>query len=109
MSFAAVSSAQVHLLKTNPVCSPQKKKNHKIVFALAPADRKKEGPSFALPMAVGSLIASKCLPADVKGKLFVGELSLDGSVQAVNGVLPIVREAKRAGFNEVYVPLENAK
>ncbi|MSU55701.1 MAG: ATP-binding protein [Candidatus Taylorbacteria bacterium] len=147
MSFATVSSVQVHLLKTSLVrvevdlskglnafsivglpdkavaeakdrisaaikntgFKSPKQKNHKIVISLAPADTKKEGPSFDLPMAVGYLIASKCLPADVKGKLFVGELSLDGMVQGIDGVLPIVREAKRSGFKEVYVPLENAK
>ena len=147
MSFATVSSAQVHLLKTNLVrvevdlskglnafsivglpdkaveeakdrisaaikntgfTSP-KQKNHKVVISLAPADVKKEGTSFDLPMAVGYLLASKCLPADVRGKLFVGELSLDGMVQRTDGILPIVREAKRSGFKEVYVPLENAK
>ncbi len=147
MSFATVSSAQVHLLKTNLVrvevdlskglnafsivglpdkaveeakdriaaaikntgFKSPKQKNHKIVISLAPADVKKEGPLFDLPMAVGYLIASRCLPADPKGKLFIGELSLEGTVQPVDGVLPIVREAKRAGFREAYVPLENAR
>lgn len=147
MSFATVSSAQVHLLKTalvrvevdlskglnafsivglpdkaveeakdrisaaikNTGFKSPKQKNHKIVISLAPADVKKEGPSFDLPMAIGYLIASRSLPADVKGKLFIGELSLDGRVSKVTGVLPIVREAKRAGFTEVYVPSENAK
>lgn len=147
MSFATVSSAQVHLLKTNIVRvevdlskglnafsivglpdkaveeakdriaaaikntgfrSP-KQKNHKVVISLAPADVKKEGTLFDLPMAVGYLVASKCLPANVKDKLFIGELSLDGAVQPVDGVLPVVREAKRAGFKEVYVPQDNAK
>ena len=147
MSFATVSSAQVHLLKTNLVrvevdlskglnafsivglpdksvgeakdrisaaikntgFKSPKQKNHKVVISLAPADVKKEGPSFDLPMAIGYLIASKSLPADVKGKLFIGELSLDGMVQGVDGVLPIVREAKRSGFKEIYVPAENAR
>ncbi|HBV01267.1 MAG TPA: magnesium chelatase [Candidatus Taylorbacteria bacterium] len=147
MSFATVSSAQVHLLKTNLVrvevdlskglnafsivglpdkaveeakdrisaaikntgFKSPRQKNHKIVISLAPADVKKEGPSFDLPMAIGYLVASKYLPAKVGDKLFVGELSLEGKVQPVDGVLPIVREAKRAGFKEVYVPLENAK
>ena len=86
-----------------------KQKNHKIVISLAPADIKKEGTSFDLPMAVGYLIASKCLPADVKDKLFVGELSLDGMVRPIDGVLPLVREAKRSGFKEIYVPFLNAK
>ncbi len=146
MSFASVSSAQVHLLKTNLVrvevdlskglnafsivglpdkavgeakdrisaaikntgFKSPKQKNHKIVISLAPADIKKEGTLFDLPMAIGYLIASKSLSADVKDKLFIGELSLDGEVRAVLGVLPIVREAKRSGFKEVYVPFGNA-
>ena len=147
MSFATVSSAQVHLLKTalvrvevdlskglhafsivglpdkaveeakdrisaaikNTGFKSPKQKSHKIVISLAPANVKKEGPQFDLPMAVGYLIASRGLPADVKGKLFVGELSLDGRVSPISGVLPIVREAKRSGFTEVYVPSENAE
>ena len=147
MSFAAVSSAQVHLLKTNIIrvevdlskglnafsivglpdkavqeakdriaaaikntgFKSPKQKNHKVVISLAPADVKKEGTLFDLPMAVGYLIASKCLPADVRNMLFIGELSLDGAVQPVDGVLPIVRKAKQSGFGEVYVPEGNAK
>ena len=146
MSFATVTSAQVHLLKTalvrvevdlskginafsivglpdkavgeakdrisaaikNTGFKSPKQKNYKIIISLAPADIKKEGTSFDLPMAIGYLIASKALPADVKDKLFIGELSLDGEVRAVDGVLPIVREAKRAGFKEIYVPAGNA-
>ena len=147
MSFATVSSAQVHLLKTNLVrvevdlskglnafsivglpdkaveeakdrisaaikntgFKSPKQKNHRIVISLAPADVRKEGPSFDLPMAIGYLIAAKYLPADPTGKLFVGELSLDGKVRRVDGVLPIVREAKRLGYTEAYVPKENAE
>lgn len=85
-----------------------KQKNYKIIISLAPADVKKEGTLFDLPMAIGYLVASKNLHADVKDKLFIGELSLDGEVRAVDGVLPIVREAKRLGFKEIYVPSENA-
>lgn len=146
MSFATVSSAQVHLLKTSLVrvevdlskglnafsivglpdkaveeakdriaaaikntgFKSPKQKNHKVVISLAPADIRKEGTLFDLPMAIGYLIASRCLPSEVKDKLFIGELSLDGTVRPVDGVLPAVREAKRAGFKEVYVPHENA-
>lgn len=86
-----------------------KQKNQKVVVSLAPADLKKEGTLFDLPMAVGYLIAAKQLPAETKGKLFVGELSLDGMVRPIDGALPIVQEAKRAGFNEVYLPEENAR
>lgn len=147
MSFASVSSAQVHLLKTYPIrvevdlskglnafsivglpdkaveeakdrisaaikntgFKSPKQKNHKITVSLAPADLKKEGPIFDLPMALGYLLASKYLNVNTDKKMFVGELSLDGEVRPVSGILPIVREAKRVGFEEVYVPVDNAR
>lgn len=84
-----------------------KSHNHKVVISLAPADLKKEGPLFDLPMAVAYLIASEAVHADIEKCLFVGELALDGGVRRVRGVLPIVREAARKGFTEVIVPYEN--
>ncbi len=97
-----VSSA----IKNIGLASP-KSENHKIVISLAPADLKKEGPLFDLPMAVAYLIAAELLTADVTKTLFIGELSLDGSLRPVHGVLPIVRKAKEAGFTEVILPFEN--
>ncbi len=84
-----------------------KSENHKVVISLSPADLKKEGPLFDLPMAISYLIASGSLNADVSKIIFIGELSLDGSLRAVRGVLPIVRKAREAGFTEVIVPFEN--
>ena len=84
-----------------------KSRNHKVVISLAPADLKKEGPLFDLPMAIAYLIASETVHADIEKCLFVGELALDGSVRRVRGILPIVREAARKGFTEVIVPYEN--
>ncbi len=93
-------------IKNSGFKSP-KSENHKVVISLAPADLKKEGPLFDLPMAVSYLIASGALTADVPKIIFIGELGLDGALRPVRGVLPIVRKAKEAGFVEVVVPFEN--
>lgn len=85
-----------------------KQKNQKVIISLAPADLKKEGTLFDLPMALSYLLASKYFPADTEKKLFLGELSLDGEVRPVTGVLPVAEEAKRRGFKELYVPEQNA-
>ena len=84
-----------------------KSENHKVVISLAPADLKKDGPLFDLPIAISYLIASGALTADVRHTLFIGELALDGTLRPVRGVLPIVRKAKETGFTEVVVPFEN--
>ncbi len=86
-----------------------KSKNEKIVISLAPADVRKEGPMFDVPIALAYLCAAEYLSFDSKTKLFLGELSLDGDVRPVLGVLPLVLHAKRAGFTEVYVPCDNAR
>lgn len=84
-----------------------KSQNHKVVISLAPADLKKEGPLFDLPMAISYLIASGDIQADVTKIIFIGELALDGTLRPVRGVLPIVRKAKEMGFEEIIVPYEN--
>ncbi|MCR4279196.1 MAG: YifB family Mg chelatase-like AAA ATPase [Candidatus Zambryskibacteria bacterium] len=84
-----------------------KKCNHKIVISLAPADTKKEGPSFDLAMALSYLLANEEVNFDPEGKLFLGELSLDGKLRPVRGVLPIARFAKSNKYKELYVPEEN--
>lgn len=86
-----------------------KSKNHKIVISLAPAHIKKEGPSFDLPIALSYLLSSGEIIFDPKKKIFLGELSLDGNLAKVKGVLPIVRKAKEKGFEEIYVPYENVR
>lgn len=95
-------------IKNSGFTSP-KHKNQKVVISLAPADLKKEGPSFDLAMALGYLLAAEEIKFDPKGKLFLGELSLDGKVRPIKGVLPLVIEAKKRKFREVYVPMENVK
>lgn len=80
----------------------------KIVVNLAPADIKKEGSLFDLPIAVGILVASRALTqVQVEGKMFVGELSLDGTIVSVNGVLPICLHARNTGVKSLFVPVVN--
>ncbi len=86
-----------------------KNKNQKVVVSLAPADVKKEGPLFDLPIAVAYLIASEDIVAETKNRLFVGELSLDGELRTVKGILPITRKAVEEGFTEIFLPLDNAE
>lgn len=93
-------------IKNSGFTSP-KSKNHKIVISLAPADIKKEGPVFDLSMALVYLLASNDISFDPEGKLFLGELSLDGELRPIRGVLPIVKKAKAAGFTDIFVPFQN--
>jgi len=86
-----------------------KQKNQKVIVSLAPADLKKEGPVFDLSIALGYLLASGEIKFDPKDKLFLGELSLDGKLQPLRGVLLLTQEAKRLGFKEIYLPKENAE
>ena len=86
-----------------------KNKNQKVVVSLAPADIKKEGPIFDLPIALAYLIASDDIKADVEHRLFIGELSLDGKLRPVKGALPIAQMAMKSGFTEIYLPIENAE
>jgi len=95
-------------IKNSGFKSP-KQKNQKVVVALAPADIKKEGPIFDLAIALAYLLAAEEIDFDVEKKLFLGELSLDGNLRPVTGVLPLVAEAKKQGFEEVYLPIDNAR
>src|SRR5574344_1189298 len=84
--------------------------NLKVVVNLAPADIKKEGTNFDLPIAVGILIEDGQIVAEkVEGVAFLGELSLDGKLRGVNGVLPLVCGLKENGVKSVIVPKINAK
>lgn len=77
---------------------------------LAPADMKKEGPAFDLPIAVAILMASNQLEnMDLSGTLMLGELSLDGSLQPVRGALPMVISASEHGVQDVILPEGNAE
>ncbi|MEI6191143.1 MAG: YifB family Mg chelatase-like AAA ATPase [bacterium] len=83
--------------------------NQKVVISLAPADFKKEGPVFDLAMAIAYLLANEEISFEPKKKIFLGELSLDGNLRKISGVLPAVAEAKKKGFTEIYLPKENAR
>ncbi|MFO7143806.1 magnesium chelatase [Arthrospira sp. PCC 8006] len=81
-----------------------------IVINLTPADLRKEGPSFDLPISIGILAASEQVKADLLGDfLFLGEVSLDGSLRPVAGVLPIAAEAENMGITGLVVPEDNAR
>lgn len=81
----------------------------KITVNLAPADLKKEGSGLDLPIAVGVLVSSRFLEQNmVNGKIFIGELSLDGAVRKISGVLSMIMEAKKSGFKEIFIPAGNA-
>ena len=81
----------------------------RIVVNLAPADLKKAGPAYDLPIALGILLSSEQVYADVSQTLILGELSLDGSLRHTNGVLPMVALAHEQGFSTVIVPEVDAK
>ncbi len=82
----------------------------KIIINLTPADLRKEGPSFDLPIAVGILAASEQINPQLLGDyLFLGELSLDGSLRSISGVLPIAAAAKKLGMVGLIVPKDNVK
>lgn len=83
--------------------------SRKCVVNLAPADLRKEGSGFDLPIAVAILAATEQIEAEkLADSVFVGELSLDGAIRGVRGVLPITAEARDKGFKRIYVPKENA-
>ncbi len=75
---------------------------------MAPADLRKAGPSYDLPIAVGILLASGQVEAPTERSVFLGELGLDGCVRHTNGVLPMVALASEQGFDAVYVPHDDA-
>lgn len=84
--------------------------SRKIVVNLAPANTKKEGSIFDLPIAVGILIATGFIHnADLSNTILIGELSLDGSICPIKGILPICIEAKHLGIKRIILPKENAK
>ena len=80
----------------------------RITINLAPADKKKEGAVYDLPILLSILKASDQLKCNTDDSIFLGELSLDGKVRRVNGVLAMVITARQNGIKKVFVPLENA-
>lgn len=81
----------------------------RIAVNLAPADLKKEGPAYDLPIALGILLASRQIVGDLSGTLLLGELSLDGSLRHTHGILPMVAAGVQHGLKNVIVPSADAK
>jgi magnesium chelatase family protein len=80
----------------------------RLTINLAPADLRKEGPAYDLPMAVGILLATEQVSADLASAALVGELSLDGEVRSITGVLPMAASAQEHGLTTLYLPQANA-
>jgi magnesium chelatase family protein len=80
----------------------------RLTVNLAPADLPKAGPSYDLPIALGLLLASGQVEAQVEQAAFVGEMGLDGALRHTDGVLPMVALARARGLSSVYVPAEDA-
>lgn len=86
--------------------------SRKIIVNLSPANMRKEGSMFDLPIAIGILIANRNIPNPDLGKilmetLFIGELSLNGNLEKTNGILPICIEAKKMGIKRIIIPKNN--
>ena len=88
---------------------PPKSKTKKVIVNLAPADVKKEGPSYDLPIAVGYLFETKQVKFNSEGRLLAGELSLDGRLKPTNGILAMAILAKENKLNEIIIPLANTR
>jgi len=83
--------------------------NFRITINLAPADIRKVGPLYDLPMSVGLVILSDKLEIDLSSSILVGELALDGRVRHVDGILPIALFAKQKGIKNLYLPTSDAE
>ncbi len=108
----AVSEAKERVNSALKNCGikPPSKENRRITVNLAPADVKKVGSRFDLAIALAYLLASEQLKTfEAKDKIFVGELSLDGTLRPVNGCLSVAILAKQRGLRQVFVPKENAE
>jgi len=98
----------VTALKNSSIKLPEKK----ITVNLAPADLKKEGTLFDLPIAMGILVASQIVQVDaqfLEETLFLGELSLDGTIKPIKGILPVAYDARTFGKKRLIIPKENAQ
>ena len=94
-------------LKNSGFTSP-KNQNQKIVISFSPADLKKEGPYFDLAIALSYLLSAGEIDFNPEKRIFLGELSLNGELRPIKGALPLAQEAKKFGYNEIFLPIENA-
>jgi len=81
--------------------------NNRVIINLAPADLKKEGPSYDLPMAVGIILNVNKIELNLDDSIFVGELSLEGKLRHVNGILSVAIFAKENKFKKIFLPAQN--
>ena len=87
-----------------------KRPRHALTINMAPADIKKEGSAYDLPLAIGILAAEEEVQSQLLDQyLVMGELSLDGSLQPIQGVLPIALAARKSGFKGIILPAQNAR
>ena len=94
-------------IKNSGLVSP-KQTNKKIIISLAPAELKKEGSGYDLPVALAYLLAAEDIQFDPLGKIFAGELALDGTIRGIRGALSIALLAREEGITEIFIPAENA-
>ena len=100
---------RVNAALKNSGIKPPNQENRRITVNLAPADIKKTGSQYDLAIAIGYLVATEQIQEfEAGGKIFLGELALDGRLRPVNGVLNIAQMAGALGFREIFVPRENS-
>ena len=111
MADKAIEESKERISAALKNCGLGKPKQKKVVVSLSPADIKKEGPAFDLPIALAVLLADDENTIEFKsdGKLFIGELALDGSVKPIKGALSAAHAAEQAGYTELFLPQENAQ
>lgn len=97
-----ISAALKHSGFTSP-----KHKNQKVVISLAPAEIHKQGSLFDVPIALSYLLAIEEVAFNPEEKIFLGELSLNGEINKISGIIPLLIAAQQSGFKEVYIPKEN--
>ena len=95
-------------IKSSILKSPHQQP-HRVLVNLAPADLKKEGSFYDLPMALGYLAASKQIKFNPQGKIIIGELALDGKLRPIKGALALALLVKKMNFNEIILPKQNEK
>ena len=94
-------------IKNSGFQSP-KQRNQKVIISLAPAFIRKEGPIFDLAMAIAYLRATDDIDCDISNYVFLGELSLDGEIKKISGIIPILRAMKNRGYKSFIIPKENS-
>jgi magnesium chelatase family protein len=92
----------------NSGAEPPQKHNKRVIINLAPADLRKEGSGYDLPIAISFLLSSQQIDFNPNDKLFIGELALNGDLRGINGILPVCLMAKEKGIKTVFVPKNNS-